>query len=231
VNEAGCILSAICHLLSAIIRSMSSISSEKITSWLERFAELVAQNKDYLTKLDSAIGDADHGANMDRGFQAVLAKKNDLAGKDIATVFKTTAMTLLSTVGGASGPLYATFFLQAAQAAGPKTEISPEEFGTLLEKALAGVIQRGKAALGDKTMVDALQPATESYQAALKAGKPFPEALEIAAHSAEAGMNGTVPLLAKKGRASYLGERSIGHQDPGATSVNFLFQAARETLA
>jgi phosphoenolpyruvate---glycerone phosphotransferase subunit DhaL len=209
---------------------MSSITSEKMTRWLERFAELVAENKDYLTKLDSAIGDADHGANMDRGFQAVLAKKNELAGKDIATVLRTTAMTLLSTVGGASGPLYATFFLQAAQAAGPKTEVSPEEFGSMLEKALAGIIQRGKAALGDKTMVDSLQPGSEAYQAALKAGKPFREALEAATHAAETGMTGTIPLLAKKGRASYLGERSIGHQDPGATSVNLLFQAARDTL-
>jgi phosphoenolpyruvate---glycerone phosphotransferase subunit DhaL len=210
---------------------MSSITSEKITRWLERFAELVAENKEYLTKLDSAIGDADHGANMDRGFQAVLAKKNEFTGKDIATVLRTTAMTLLSTVGGASGPLYGTFFLQAAQAAGPKTEVSPEEFGVMLEKALAGIIQRGKAALGDKTMVDALQPASEAYQAALKAGKPFREALEAATLAAETGMTGTIPLLAKKGRASYLGERSIGHQDPGATSVNLLFQAARDTLA
>jgi len=210
---------------------MSSITSDKIARWLERFAELVAQNKDYLTKLDSAIGDADHGANMDRGFKAVVAKKNEFVGKDIATVLKTAAMTLLSTVGGASGPLYATFFLQAAQAAGPKTEVSAEEFGAMLEKALAGILQRGKATLGDKTMVDALQPAAEGYQAALKAGKPFREALEAATQAAETGMTGTIPLLAKKGRASYLGERSIGHQDPGATSVNLLFQAARDTLA
>ena len=125
----------------------------------------------------------------------------------------------------------ATAYLQAATAAGGKSEISPEEFGALLEKALAGILQRGKAAVGEKTMVDALQPAVETYQTALKSGKPFAEALLAASNAAEKGMESTVPLLAKKGRASYLGERSIGHQDPGATSVNLLFRAARETLA
>ena len=210
---------------------MTLITSGQVIRWLERFAGLVAENKDYLTRLDAAIGDADHGANMDRGFQAVLAKKSELEGKDITTALKTVAMTLLSTVGGASGPLYGTFFLQAATAAGGKSEISPEEFGALLEKALAGILQRGKAAVGEKTMVDALQPAVETYQTALKSGKPFSEALLAASNAAEKGMESTVPLLAKKGRASYLGERSIGHQDPGATSVNLLFRAARETLA
>lgn len=210
---------------------MSLITSEQVIRWLERFAALVSENKDYLTQLDAAIGDADHGANMDRGFQAVLAKQAEFAGKDITTILKTVAMTLLSTVGGASGPLYGTFFLQAAQAAGGKSEISPEEFGLLLEKALAGIIQRGKAALGDKTMVDALQPAVEAYQAALKTGHPLAEALLAASNAAEKGKESTVPLLAKKGRASYLGERSIGHQDPGATSVSLLFRAAREALS
>jgi phosphoenolpyruvate---glycerone phosphotransferase subunit DhaL len=209
---------------------MAVITSEQVLRWLERFAGFLAENKDYLTQLDAAIGDADHGANMDRGFQAVLAKKSELEGKDITTSLKTVAMTLLSTVGGASGPLYGTFFLQAATAAGGKAEITPEEFGALLEKALAGIIQRGKAAIGEKTMVDALQPAVESYQTALKSGKPFAEALLAASNAAEKGMESTIPLLAKKGRASYLGERSIGHQDPGSTSVNLLFRAARETL-
>jgi phosphoenolpyruvate---glycerone phosphotransferase subunit DhaL len=209
---------------------MVPITSQEIIRWLERFAGLIAENKDYLTQLDSAIGDADHGANMDRGFKAVLAKKPEFDGKDITTVLKTVAMTLLSTVGGASGPLYGTFFLQAAQAAGNKPEISPEEFGVSLEKALAGILQRGKANLGDKTMVDSLQPAVEAYQGALKSGKPFAEALLAASNAAEKGMEATIPLLAKKGRASYLGERSIGHQDPGATSVNLLFCAAREVL-
>src|ERR1700741_2573500 len=210
---------------------MAVITSEQVISWLERFAGLVAENKDYLTQLDAAIGDADHGANMDRGFKAVLAKKSELEGKDITTALKTVAMTLLSTVGGASGPLYGTFFLQAATAAGGKAEITPEEFGALLEKALAGIIQRGKPPIGKKKMVNASQPAVETYQTALKTGKPFAEALLAASNAAEKGMESTVPLLAKKGRASYLGERSIGHQDPGATSVDLLFRAARETLA
>lgn len=209
---------------------MLSITSAQIILWLESFAKLIAENKDFLTQLDSAIGDADHGANMDRGFRAVLAKRAEIEGKDIASIFKTTAMTLLSTVGGASGPLYGTFFLQAAQAAGAKSEVSPEEFGVALEKALAGIMQRGKAVVGDKTMVDALQPGVEAYQSALRAGAPLPEALSAAANAAEAGMKATIPLVAKKGRASYLGERSAGHQDPGATSVTLLFRAARETL-
>src|SRR5260370_3661938 len=156
---------------------MSLITSEQVIRWLDRFAGLVTENKDYLTQLDAAIGDADHGANMDRGFQAVLARKADLAGKDITTILKTVEMTLLSTVGGASGPLYGTFFLQASQAAGGKSEISPEEFGVLLEKALAGILQRGKAAPGDKTMVDDLQPAVDTYQATLQSCQPFAEAL------------------------------------------------------
>jgi dihydroxyacetone kinase-like protein len=209
---------------------MVVITSEQINRWLDRFAALIAENKDYLTQLDAAIGDADHGANMDRGFQSVLTKKAELQGKDIGTILKTVAMTLLSTVGGASGPLYGTFFLQASLAAGGKSEISPEDFGVLLEKALAGILQRGKAVPGDKTMVDALQPAVEAYQATLRSGKTFAEALLAASNAAENGMQGTVPLLAKKGRASYLGERSIGHQDPGATSINLLFRAARESL-
>ena len=209
---------------------MALITSEQIIRWLERFAGLVAENKDYLSQLDAAIGDADHGANMDRGFQAVLTKKSELEGKDITTVLKTVAMTLLSTVGGASGPLYGTFFLQASSAAGGKSEISAEEFGGLLEKALAGILQRGKAAVGEKTMVDALQPAVETYQATLKSGKPFAEALLAASNAAEKGMESTVPLLAKKGRASYLGERSIGHKDPGAASSVLLLATLAQAI-
>src|ERR1700757_1705202 len=129
---------------------MVVITSEQINRWLDRFAASIAENKDYLTQLDAAIGDADHGANMDRGFQSVLTKKAELQGKDIGTILKTVAMTLLSTVGGASGPLYGTFFLQASMAAGGKSEITPEEFSALLEKALGGILQRGKAVLGEK---------------------------------------------------------------------------------
>jgi dihydroxyacetone kinase-like protein len=210
--------------------AMSELTSDQMVKWLERFAALVAENKDHLTQLDSAIGDADHGANMDRGFKAVLAKKPEYEGKDIATVFKTVAMTLISTVGGASGPLYGTFFLQAALAAGGKSTISAEEFGALLEKAVNGVIQRGKAAPGDKTMIDAMQPAVEAYRKTVKEGGSFAEALKKADEAAREGTKTTIPLVARKGRASYLGERSAGHQDPGATSTALLFQAAAESL-
>jgi dihydroxyacetone kinase-like protein len=209
---------------------MSEITSDDMIKWLERFAALLAENRDYLTKLDAAIGDADHGANMDRGFKAVLTKKPEFQGKDMAAVFKTTAMTLISTIGGASGPLYGTFFLQAALAAGAKASISPDEFGALLEKGINGVIQRGKANLGDKTMIDALLPGLQAYQKALAGGESIGAALQKAAESASEGMKATTPLLAKKGRASYLGERSIGHQDPGATSAALLFQAAAQSV-
>ena len=209
---------------------MPELTSDQMIKWLERFAALLAENKDHLTQLDSAIGDADHGANMDRGFKAVLGKKTEFQGKDIATVFKTVAMTLISTVGGASGPLYGTFFLQAGLLAAGKSSISAEEFGALLEKGLNGVIQRGKANPGDKTMIDAMQPAIEAYQKAVQGGESLDGALKKAAESSRKGMKATIPLVAKKGRASYLGERSAGHQDPGATSTALLFQAAAESL-
>ncbi len=210
--------------------AMPELTSDQMIKWLERFAALLAENKDHLTQLDSAIGDADHGANMDRGFKAVLGKKTEFQGKDIATVFKTVAMTLISTVGGASGPLYGTFFLQAGLLAAGKSSISAEEFGALLEKGLNGVIQRGKANPGDKTMIDAMQPAIEAYQKAVQGGESLDGALKKAAESSRKGMKATIPLVAKKGRASYLGERSAGHQDPGSTSTALLFQAAAESL-
>jgi dihydroxyacetone kinase-like protein len=209
---------------------MPELTSDQMIKWLERFAALVTENKDHLTQLDSAIGDADHGANMDRGFKAVLGKKTEFQGKDIATVFKTVAMTLISTVGGASGPLYGTFFLQAGLLAAGKSSISAEEFGALLEKGLNGVIQRGKANPGDKTMIDAMQPAIEAYRKAVQGGESLDGALKKAAKSSREGMKATIPLVAKKGRASYLGERSAGHQDPGSTSTALLFQAAAESL-
>jgi dihydroxyacetone kinase-like protein len=209
---------------------MSNISADKFISWIERYAGHIADQKDYLTELDSAIGDADHGANMNRGFQAVLAKKGDFQNKDLGALFKTVAMTLIQNVGGASGALYGTFFLQASAAAGTKGELSPSEFGTVLDKGLAGIVLRGKAAVGDKTMVDALQPAIRAYKLSIGAGEDLKTALESAVRAAEEGLRSTVPIVARKGRASYLGERSAGHPDPGATSTVFLFRAAAETL-
>jgi phosphoenolpyruvate---glycerone phosphotransferase subunit DhaL len=210
--------------------SMSKISSNQIVAWVERYAAYIAEQKDYLTQLDAAIGDADHGANMNRGFQAVLAKKDDLKTCDIGALFKVVAMTLISTVGGASGALYGTFFLQASTMAGSRNELSPGEFGSILEKGLAGIVLRGKAAIGDKTMVDALQPAIKAYKLSVESGEAVDQALANAVTAAEEGLKSTVPLIARKGRASYLGERSAGHPDPGATSTVLLFRAAAETL-
>jgi phosphoenolpyruvate---glycerone phosphotransferase subunit DhaL len=209
---------------------MSNISSSQISLWIERYAAQIAEQKDYLTQLDSAIGDADHGANMDRGFQAVLAKKAELQNSDIGALLKGVAMTLISKVGGASGALYGTFFLQASTVAQGRTELSPSEFGSLLEKGVAGIVARGKAAIGDKTMVDAFQPAINAYRHSLESGKSLEQALSNAVSAAEEGLKSTVPLVARKGRASYLGERSAGHADPGATSTLLLFRSAAETL-
>jgi phosphoenolpyruvate---glycerone phosphotransferase subunit DhaL len=209
---------------------MSNISSNQILLWIERYAALIAEQKDYLTQLDSAIGDADHGANMDRGFQAVLAKKAELQNSDIGALLKGVAMTLISKVGGASGALYGTFFLQASTTAQGKTELSASEFGSVLDKGLGGIVSRGKAAIGDKTMVDAFQPAVNAYRKSVESGKTLEQALSDAVSAAEEGLKSTVPLIARKGRASYLGERSAGHPDPGATSTLLLFRAAAETV-
>jgi dihydroxyacetone kinase-like protein len=209
---------------------MSNISSTQIVSWIERYAAHIAEQKDYLTQLDAAIGDADHGANMHRGFKAVLVKTADQATGDIGGFLKLVAMTLISTVGGASGALYGTFFLQASSVANGKSELTPVEFAGVLEKGLAGIVLRGKAAIGDKTMVDALQPGIKSYKRAVEAGEPLKTALSAAVAAAEEGLKSTIPLVARKGRASYLGERSAGHPDPGAASTMLLFRAAAETL-
>jgi dihydroxyacetone kinase-like protein len=209
---------------------MTKITADQIIAWIERYSNRIAEEKDLLTKLDSDIGDADHGNNMHRGFQAVLAKKADLQGKDIGALLKVVAMTLISTVGGAAGALYGTFFLQASSVTTGKTELTPEDFLLVLEKGLAGIVLRGKAAIGDKTMVDALHPAVKACRRAIQANEPLDHALAQAVAAAEAGLKSTIPLMARRGRASYLGERSINHQDPGATSTFFLFQSAAETL-
>lgn len=206
-----------------------SISRNAVVAWIEAFAAVLKANKDYLTQLDSDIGDADHGTNMDRGFQAVLTKLPGVADKDIGTVLKTVGMTLVSTVGGAGGPLYGTFFMQMGTTATGKLELTLADWVTALEAAVGGVVMRGKANLGDKTMVDALTPAVAALKAAAAEGASLPEALQRSAQAAEQGMLATTPLVARKGRASYLGERSAGHQDPGATSSHLLLQAAAET--
>jgi dihydroxyacetone kinase-like protein len=207
-----------------------SIRQEDILEWIKASAEVLAENKAYLTELDAAIGDADHGANMDRGFKAVLNKLPELNDKDIGTIFKTVGMTLLSTVGGAGGPLYGTFFLQAGMSSAGKMELSLEDWKDAMEAAVKGVVMRGKAELGDKTMVDALTPAVESLKESTQNGDELNHALHESADAAKQGMEDTIPMVARKGRASYLGERSAGHQDPGATSSYLLLEAAAETL-
>jgi dihydroxyacetone kinase-like protein len=208
-----------------------SISRDEVLEWVKVTADVLKENRDYLTELDAAIGDADHGANMDRGFKAVMTKMPEMADKDIGTIFKTVGMTLLSTVGGAGGPLYGTFYLQAGMKSAGKMELNLEDWALALEAAVDGVVMRGKAELEDKTMVDALTPAVESLKNAINGSVPISEALKDSAQAAKEGMVATIPLVARKGRASYLGERSAGHQDPGATSSYLILQAAADTWA
>ena len=206
----------------------------QVYGWIRAFAAAIAENKEYLTELDSAIGDADHGINMNRGMQAVLAKlEGDGQGvqADVGALLKTVGMTLVSTVGGASGPLYGTLFLQMGSSAAGKPELSGEDWAAALAAGLAGVQRRGKAELGDKTMIDALVPAVEALRSSLAGGATAGEALHRSTEAARDGMTATIPLVARKGRASYLGERSANHQDPGATSSWLLLRTAEETLA
>lgn len=206
------------------------VTKEQILQWLEQFATAIAQNKEYLTQLDAAIGDADHGINMDRGFQKVASQLPNLTAQDISSILKTVSMTLISSVGGASGPLYGTFFLRASTAVAGKQELSNEDMVGLLQAGLDGVLQRGKAQLGDKTMIDALSPAVTIFTQAINQGKTTSEAIQHATTAAEQGMQATIPMLAKKGRASYLGDRSINHQDPGATSLYLMLQSLSKVL-
>jgi phosphoenolpyruvate---glycerone phosphotransferase subunit DhaL len=211
--------------------SRSSLSYEDVLAWLKAYASTIAENKEHLTKLDSAIGDADHGINMNRGMSAALAKLDGLEDGDVGTLLKTVGMALISTVGGAGGPLYGTLFLQMGTATAGKNELGPDDWQAALEAALAGVQMRGKAEPGDKTMVDALMPGRDALAEALSEGAEFAEALRRSAAAAEEGMRATVPLVARKGRASYLGERSAGHQDPGATSSYLLLKTAADLWA
>jgi len=208
------------------------VTTAGMAAWLRAFAAVVAERRDELTELDSAIGDADHGINMDRGMQAVAAKLADpgVLALGIGPLLKQVGMTLVSTVGGAAGPLYGTFFLQLGAAAGHAAELTPEQWGEAVAVAVKGVQARGKAELEDKTMIDALVPAAEALRAAAASGAPLADALRAAADAAATGMVTTVPLVARKGRASYLGERSAGHQDPGATSSWLLMLTAADVL-
>jgi phosphoenolpyruvate---glycerone phosphotransferase subunit DhaL len=206
------------------------VTMAALDAWLRAFARLVAENEDELTRLDAAIGDADHGANMNRGLTAAVAALDVLAAGDPPPAagprLTKVGMTLISTVGGASGPLWGTFFLRMGGALGDQDAPAVETLAAGLRAGLAGVVQRGKAEAGDKTMYDALAPAVEAFEAALTAGEPLAGALAAASKAADDGCAATIPLVARKGRASYLGERSAGHQDPGATTVSLFFRAA-----
>lgn len=206
------------------------VNKSHILQWLQAVAAVLEQNKDYLTELDAAIGDADHGINMNRGFQKVITQLPAVAEKDIGTILKTVSMTLISSVGGASGPLYGTLFLRASTAVAGKEELTNTDMLALLEAAVDGVVQRGKANLGDKTMLDVLLPAKDAFKQAVADGADTQEALQKVVITAEEEMKNTIPLVAKKGRASYLGDRSVGHQDPGATSSYLILKTLLETI-
>jgi dihydroxyacetone kinase-like protein len=206
-----------------------AVGKEEVLKWLEVLQQVYAENKQWLTELDSAIGDADHGINMDRGFTAVKAEMAARPPSDIRSVFQSVATVLIRSVGGAAGPLYGTFFLRAAAACAGKTEIEAADVVALFQVGIEGVQQRGKAAAGDKTMLDALLPALDAMRKGLEDGCSLAVILDAGAAAAHAGMLATVPMQARKGRASYLGARSIGHQDPGATSSSLLLQAAADT--
>lgn len=209
-----------------------TVDVQSLTWWIREFRRAIAVNKDLLTRLDSAIGDADHGINMDRGLAAVVAAMDQQQPSRVAVLLrKVVAENLLSAVGGAGGVLYATFFLRMAAAAGQSHSLDDREFAEALRAGLEEVAQRGRAVAGDKTMLDALAPAIDALDDALDDGAGLAMALRKAAVAAEAGRDATVPMLARKGRASYLGQRSVGHQDPGATSAALLIAAAATAFA
>ena len=210
----------------------AALDGTTVRRWIRESADVFSSQRDYLTQLDAAIGDADHGINMDRGMQAVMGKLDAApSGDDIGAMFKTVGMTLVSTVGGAGGPLYGTLFLQLGVATAGKDELTAPDWQAALEAAVTGVQARGKAEAGDKTMLDALIPARDAFAAAVADGAELPAALRRSAEAGEQGMKDTIPLVARKGRASYLGERSAGHQDPGATSSYLLLKTAADVWA
>lgn len=206
------------------------IQAAHVIRFIEMVAARVKEQRDYLTELDAAIGDADHGVNLDRGFSVVLTRLPGLAAADIGTILKTVGTTLVSTVGGASGPLYGTAFLRAGMVTAGCQTLGPAEVAAALTAALDGIQTRGKSTRGEKTMIDAIAPFVDAFKAALAAGDELVPAMRQAVQACEAGMRATIPMIATRGRASYLGERSIGHQDPGATSAYLMARALLDVL-
>ncbi len=199
------------------------MDKDRVSLWLRTAAEMLREQRDTLSELDKQIGDGDHGINMNRGFQKLLEQLEGAA--DIAGVLRTASLVLVSTVGGASGPLYGTFFLRAAAACADKDALGSAALAALFRAGLTGVQQRGRAQPGDKTMVDALAPAVEALESAAASGASLREAVTAATDAAARGAQDTMPMVARKGRASYLGPRSAGHLDPGAASTLILMQA------
>jgi phosphoenolpyruvate---glycerone phosphotransferase subunit DhaL len=207
-----------------------SITASEVRAWIGAYATTIAEHRTELVRLDTAIGDGDHGTNMDRGMRAAVEKLEATDGDDIGALLKAVGMALVSKVGGAAGPLYGTLFLQMGTATSGRSELDLAGWREALEAGVKGVQARGKAEPGDKTMVDALLPALDSLRAAEADGTALGDALRASAGAAEDGMKATIPLEARRGRASYLGPRSVGHQDPGATSSQLLLAAAAETF-
>lgn len=195
---------------------------------LDKLNETIEEKKDYLTELDSAIGDADHGTNMNRGIRRAVEKIRDKSCDTFADLFKEVAMTVMSAVGGSAGPLYGTFFMKLGQKLGAQREVNVLEFAEAMQEGLAGVMSLGKSHPGDKTMIDALAPAIDALRQGAESGDV--EAWKKAAEASEEGMKATIPMLAKRGRSSYLSERSIGHQDPGATSSYYMVASFRDAV-
>jgi dihydroxyacetone kinase-like protein len=205
---------------------VTAVGRDEILAWLKALRQALAEHRDWLTRLDAAIGDADHGINMDRGFAALETELDKNVPPDPRSALQTAAACLIRTVGGAAGPLYGTFFLRAAAACAGKAWLEAPDVLAMFEAGVEGVAQRGKAVAGDKTMLDALLPAVEALRRGLAGGAELAEAFDAAARAAEEGMKNTIPMVARKGRASYLGPRSAGHQDPGATSAWLLVRTA-----
>ena len=205
-----------------------AVSTEDVLRWLNALQKVFAENRQQLTDLDSAIGDGDFGISLDRGFTAVQADLSANPPADFRAVFQNVATVLIKTMGGSAGPLLGTFFLRAGATSADKSELAPADVVALFQAGVEGIQQRGKAALGDKTMLDALLPAVDAMRGALEAGSGLPEILERGAAAAEAGMRATISMSARKGRASYLGERSVGHPDPGATASHLMLKAAAD---
>lgn len=214
----------------ATMTTPTVITKLHIIRWLEGTRDILHDNSQYLTDLDAAIGDADHGINISRGFQEAVKGLPTVTNTDIGNILKTFGMALLSSIGGASGPLYGTFFIKAGMAVTAKEELTTEDIAVMVAEGMQGILSRGRAAVGDKTMIDTWHPAVGALADSAEAGDNIITALTIAVDAGRSGMESTVPLQARRGRASYLGERSIGHQDPGATSAYLILNQLLLTL-